>query len=148
MRRTMWSGVGRAAVIGAGLVALLASDALAQTVRTSRSHVGRFEYELTFDITNTASSPICAVEAQLISHFDDIIDKEAPANWSAGGPQNGAIDYVARSTADCIPGGGVKGGFGLTLAGVLPATVEMCFLGNVAGGQRPLVGKCVSLSIK
>jgi hypothetical protein len=137
-----------AVVVAAGLLGMGAWEASAQTVKTKKAHVGRFEYQLVFEVTNTAAARICAIEAQLISHFDSIEDREAPAGWSASGLQNAALDFVAQNADDCIAPGGVKSGFELIVGGVLPATVEMCFLGALVSGVRPLVGKCVSLSIK
>ncbi len=146
--RTRWVRGVLVAVVALGLLGIVAEAAMAQTVKAKKAHVGRFEYQVLLEVTNTTSTAICAIEMQIISHFDSIEDREAPAGWSASGLQNSALDFVARSAADCIGPGDVKPGFELIIGGVLPATVEMCFLGTLASGVRPLVGKCLALSIK
>jgi hypothetical protein len=124
-------------------MAVLPSDAFAQSLSKSKSHEGRFEYSVTFKLKNTAATAICELEIQVVSPSDDIYGKIAPSGWNSTGPQNNAVAWDANA-GNCIAGGKTLAGFGLLLNGVLPVDLHVCF----ADANGDLIGLCQAIRVK
>ena len=126
------------------LIAIMASDAFAQSLSKKSSHQGRFDYTATFKLKNTASTAICTLEIQVASLNDQISAKIAPTGWNAAGPQNNAVVWEATYAGNCLSPGASKSDFGLVIDGVLPVDLHVCY----ADARGELVGLCQAIRVK